>query len=134
MEIINITLNNEDNPQLIFESLNSTGLDLSEGDKIRNFILMGLPADKQNDYYERYWNKIEEYTKYDVSAFIRDYLSIKQLEIPSQRKIYSSFKDYVESVSIETKQLLEDLLEYARRYYILLVGNTATALLKKRRA
>ncbi len=129
LEIINITLNNEDNPQLIFESLNSTGLDLSEGDKIRNFILMGLPADKQNDYYERYWNKIEEYTKYDVSAFIRDYLSIKQLEIPSQRKIYSSFKDYVESVSIETKQLLEDLLEYARRYYILLAGNTGNKVL-----
>ena len=43
LEIINITLENDDNPQLIFESLNSTGLDLSEGDKIRNFILMGLP-------------------------------------------------------------------------------------------
>ena len=56
LEIINITLNNEDNPQLIFESLNSTGLDLSEGDKIRNFILMGLPAKEQDEYYEKYWN------------------------------------------------------------------------------
>ena len=52
--IINITLNNEDNPQLIFESLNSTGLELTEGDKIRNFILMGLPAKEQNEYYEKY--------------------------------------------------------------------------------
>ena len=63
LEIISIVLDNDDNPQLIFESLNSTGLDLSEGDKIRNFILMGLPSAKQNDYYEKYWNKIEINTK-----------------------------------------------------------------------
>jgi uncharacterized protein with ParB-like and HNH nuclease domain len=65
LEIINITLNEDDNPQLIFESLNSTGLALSEGDKIRNYILMGLPAKLQNQYYEKYWNKIEESTGYD---------------------------------------------------------------------
>ena len=59
LEIINITLHQDDNPQLIFESLNSTGVALSEGDKIRNFILMGLPAKQQNDFYEKYWNKIE---------------------------------------------------------------------------
>ena len=58
LEIINITLNQDDNPQLIFESLNSTGVALSEGDKIRNFILMGLPPKQQNDFYEKYWNKI----------------------------------------------------------------------------
>ena len=59
LEIINIRLDMDDNPQLIFESLNLTGLDLSEGDKIRNFILMGLPSKEQEDYYEKYWNKIE---------------------------------------------------------------------------
>ena len=58
LEIINITLNQDDNPQPIFESLNSTGVALSEGDKIRNFILMGLPPKQQNDFYEKYWNKI----------------------------------------------------------------------------
>lgn len=124
LEIINITLSEGDDPQLIFESLNSTGLDLNEGDKIRNFILMSLPANVQNDYYENYWNKIEECTRYDVSAFVRDYLSIKQLEIPSQKKIYASFKNYVERTSPQTKELLEDLLEYARRYRILLEGST----------
>lgn len=103
LEIINITLSEGDDPQLIFESLNSTGLDLNEGDKIRNFILMSLPANVQNDYYENYWNKIEECTRYDVSAFVRDYLSIKQLEIPSQKKIYASFKNYVERTSPQTK-------------------------------
>lgn len=124
LEIINITLNNEDNPQLIFESLNSTGLDLSEGDKIRNFILMGLPSKEQDEYYDKYWNRIEECTKYDVSSFVRDYLSIKQLAIPSQKKIYISFKDYVDSKSIEPEELLKDLLAYAKRYEILLSGGT----------
>lgn len=124
LEIINITLNSEDDPQLIFESLNSTGLDLSEGDKIRNFILMGLPTAEQESYYETYWNKIEECTKYNVSAFIRDYLSLKQLEIPSQKKIYSCFKEYIERTAPKTEVLLRELLEYARRYQILLGGKT----------
>lgn len=124
LEIINITLNNDDNPQLIFESLNSTGLDLSEGDKIRNFILMGLPSKEQNDYYDKYWNRIEECTKYDVSSFIRDYLSVKQQAIPSQKKIYINFKEFVEAAAIDVQTLLADMLAYAKRYQILLSGGT----------
>ena len=126
VEIINITLNNEDNPQLIFESLNSTGLDLSEGDKIRNYILMGLPKQKQDEYYEKYWNCIEKCTKYDVSSFIRDYLSVKQLVIPSQKKVYINFKKYVEDSSLKIIEILEDLLSYAKRYNILLCGKTSS--------
>ena len=126
LEIINITLNNEDNPQLIFESLNSTGLDLSEGDKIRNYILMGLPKQKQDEYYEKYWNCIEKCTKYDVSSFIRDYLSFKQLVIPSQKKVYINFKKYVEDSSLKIIEILEDLLSYAKRYNILLCGKTSS--------
>lgn len=124
LEIINIELNSEDDPQLIFESLNSTGLDLSEGDKIRNFILMGLPANLQDEYYEKYWNKIEECTKYDVSSYIRDYLSIKQQAIPSQKRIYANFKDFVEFSNIQTEDLLEEILAYANRYKVLLNGGT----------
>ena len=126
LEIINITLNNEDNAQLIFESLNSTGLDLSEGDKIRNYILMGLPKQKQDEYYEKYWNCIEKCTKYDVSSFIRDYLSVKQLVIPSQKKVYINFKKYVEDSSLKIIEILEDLLSYAKRYNILLCGKTSS--------
>ncbi len=129
LEIINITLNNDDNPQLIFESLNSTGLDLSEGDKIRNFILMGLPSKEQNEYYEKYWNQIEICTKYDVSSFIRDYLSVKQQAIPQQKKIYAIFKDYVEMSRLETEPLLIDMLEYAKRYELLLNGETKSSVL-----
>lgn len=78
LEIISITLEPDDNAQLIFESLNSTGLALTEGDKIRNYILMGLPPEEQSKYYADYWEKIEACTKGDVSAFVRDYLSIRQ--------------------------------------------------------
>lgn len=129
LEIINITLSHEDNPQLIFESLNSTGLDLSEGDKIRNFILMGLSTEKQEKYYGDYWNLIEEYTNYDVSAFVRDYLSMKIQEIPPQNRVYQSFKDYVEMKRLEVEALLTNLLSYAKRYHVLLVGETKSKVL-----
>ena len=125
LEIINITLNQDDNPQLIFESLNSTGVALSEGDKIRNFILMGLPTKQQNDYYEKYWNKIEVCTDYDVSMFVRDYLSVKQQLIPAMSKVYFTFKAYVEENGTEIEPLLQELLGYAKWYEILLKGNTA---------
>ena len=123
LEIINISLNHEDNPQLIFESLNSTGLDLSEGDKIRNYILMGLPNDQQIKYYEKYWNRIETYTDYDVSSFVRDYLSVKQQSTPNVNSIYLTFKKYVEDEgNLDLELLLKDLLAYAKRYAILIKG------------
>ena len=124
LEIINIILNQDDDPQRIFESLNSTGVALSEGDKIRNFILMGLPTKQQNQFYEKYWNKIEVCTGYEVSAFIRDYLSVKQQSTPALNKIYFAFKAYVENLNIETEPLLADLLSYAKLYEILLKGKS----------
>lgn len=129
LEIINIKLNQDDNPQLIFESLNSTGVALSEGDKIRNFILMGLPTNLQIKYYEDYWNKIEVCTDYYVSAFIRDYLSVKQQTTPSMNKVYFTFKAYVEDRNFETELLLKELLAYAKWYQILLIGGTANKAL-----
>lgn len=135
LQIISIYLGRDDNPQLIFESLNSTGLDLSEGDKIRNYILMGVqPTKLQERYYEKYWHKIEQHTNYDVSAFTRDYLSIKTQSTPAMKRVYMKFKDFVatnpfenikDKKEIDEKEvLLIDLLEYAKRYEILLEANS----------
>ena len=122
LEVINIELTAEDNPQRIFESLNSTGVALSEGDKIRNFILMGLSAKQQEEYYEKYWNRIEILTEYNVSVFVRDYLSIKQQLIPAMDKVYTTFKVYVQEKGLDTEDLLKELLSYAKWYEILLKG------------
>lgn len=111
--IIDITLNQEDDAQLVFESLNSTGLDLSEGDKIRNFVLMGLSPDLQEMYYEKYWNKIEKNTGYDVSSFVRDYLAAVRRSTPAIRKVYSVFKEYVRETPQVLESLLGDLLKYS---------------------
>lgn len=100
LEIISITLDPGDNAQLIFESLNSTGLALQEGDKIRNYILMGQTPKDQNKLYDAYWTTIERCTGNDVSSFVRDYLSIKQQVTPTISNVYRAFKAYAENSKV----------------------------------
>jgi uncharacterized protein with ParB-like and HNH nuclease domain len=88
----------KDDPQRIFESLNSTGLKLEQGDLIRNYILMGLNPKDQNKIYQSYWEIIEKLAKDDisneskVSDFIRDYLTLENRSIPNKGKVYLEFK------------------------------------------
>lgn len=112
--VIDIKLERDDDAQLIFESLNSTGLDLSEGDKIRNFVLMDLPEDRQEAYYEAYWNPIERNTDYDVSAFIRDYLTAKTRRTPVVNRVYPVFRSFTSGREVEP--LLMDMLKFSRYY------------------
>lgn len=116
LEIIDIVLEPEhgDDPQLIFESLNSTGLDLTEADKIRNFILMGLKPDIQEKYYDDYWNKIENCTGSELDSFVRNYLTIETGVIPNIRNVYQAFKAYAKGKDIQ--QLLGQMLTYATAY------------------
>jgi len=115
--IVDIELKNgEDDPQLIFESLNSTGLDLKEADKVRNFILMKENSSTQERFYTLYWNKIEENTNYNVSDFIRDYLTIKERAIPNKSKVYLHFKNYVTNSISDIEELLKNLLKFSRYY------------------
>lgn len=116
LEVINIRLDEDDDPQLIFESLNSTGLDLSEADKIRNYMLMSLTPAEQDGLYSRFWNPIEEDTKYDPSSFVRDYLTMKQGTIGRIDRIYFIFKEYAERTGASKAELLEDMHHYARIY------------------
>ena len=120
LEVISITLDPGDDPQLIFESLNSTGLALQEGDKIRNYVLMGMNPNDQEYYYDNYWTKIEKCTGNDVSGFVRDYLSVKSHVTPTINNVYQAFKKYAEDVSLPIETLLCDLLRYARYYEKLL--------------
>lgn len=117
--IIDIKLDKEDDAQRIFESLNSTGLDLSEGDKIRNFILMGLDPVTQEICYEKYWNGIEKNTGYEVSSFARDWLAAIRRKTPAIKKVYTTFKDYVKSQGFDTVELLAELLKYSDHYRVI---------------
>ena len=99
--IVSIALESgSDEPQLIFESLNSTGLALSQADLIRNYVLMGQEHNVQTRLYQTYWYPMEqrfgdEYSK-RFNLFIRDYLTLKTGQIPNKGKIYESFKRYVD--------------------------------------
>lgn len=117
LEIIDIELEPQhgDNPQLIFESLNSTGLDLTEADKIRNFVLMNLAPNIQEQFYDKYWNKIEKCSGNELDGFVRNYLTIKQGVIPNQRKIYFAFKEYTKRYD-GIEEVLKEMLIYANTY------------------
>lgn len=114
--IIDIRLDSSDNPQLIFESLNSCGKDLEEADKVRNYLLMSLTADIQEDYYRKYWSKIERNTDMEPTMFIRDYLTVKRKTISSINELYFDFKRYDEENQFERRDLLEDMLKYSYFY------------------
>ena len=97
----------KDDPQRIFESLNSTGLKLEQGDLIRNYILMGLSPKDQNKIYQSYWEIIEKLAKDDtsneskVSDFIRDYLTLENRSIPNKGKVYVEFKAKYPTTTLE---------------------------------
>ncbi len=105
----------KDNPQLIFESMNSTGKDLTQTDLIRNYILMGLEPEKQEIFYTKYWRAMEkdfEQNETLFNQFVRHYLTIKTREIPNISKVYEAFKSYQQERGIETEALLQDLQKY----------------------
>ena len=113
----------KDDPQRIFESLNSTGLDLSQSDLIRNFILMDLPPKDQNRIFETIWNPIEENAKDIVkqsslvSDFIRDYLTLRNKKIPNKNKVYAEFKSlYSDKKEDAYHQELENIKSLSVHY------------------
>ncbi|MFP6130529.1 DUF262 domain-containing protein [Helicobacter pylori] len=114
--VVEISLERDkDNPQLIFESMNSTGKDLTQTDLIRNYILMGLEPEKQKIFYKKYWRAMEEDFKQNetlFNQFVRHYLTIKTREIPNINKVYEAFKRYQQERGIETEALLQDLQKY----------------------
>lgn len=116
-----------DDPQRIFESLNSTGLDLSQGDLIRNYILMKLNSEDQKFIFENYWEYIEKDAKDEsinkdmVSDFIRDFMTSEYNKIPNKNRVYEEFKEkYFINDLNEIENYLKILKEYAGYYNKLL--------------
>lgn len=119
LEIVYIQLTKEkENPQLIFESLNSTGLDLTQADLIRNYLLMGQAYDQQEKLYNDYWIKLEKMLPDAmISDFIRDYLTLKTGIIPNKDHVYNSFKDYYQSLgNYDAEGFLDELTTYGEYY------------------
>ncbi|WP_187928774.1 DUF262 and DUF1524 domain-containing protein [Helicobacter pylori] len=128
--IVWIALKKEkDDPQLIFESMNSKGIELTQTDLIRNYIVMETEVERQEDFYNQYWRAMEEDFKQNetlfkqnkksskqnkdlFNRFVRHYLTIKTGKIPNEKKVYEAFKRYQQERGIETEDLLKDLQKY----------------------
>lgn len=112
--VICITLGADDDPQLIFESLNATGLALTEGDKVRNFLLMSLPPAEQERLHARHWTAIERHTRGAVSELNRDFLSIKRQRTPRLDAVYATFKQFFAESGLGREAMLQELERYAK--------------------
>ena len=138
--IVDISLDRErDNPQLIFESLNSTGLELSQADLIRNYILMDLESKEQAYIYNNYWYPMEKSfgqigyaEKFD--QFIRYYLTItsKAGAIPNIRDVYNGFKSYMQKNSeLSIEEIIKDIYRYSKYFVSIAFEKENNQKLKK---
>ena len=137
LQIVNITLDRTvDDAQAIFESLNSTGKELSESDLIRNYVLMGLEPTEQTYVYEHLWRPMELLFVYEtqdsvMDRFFRDYLTMKITRIPKQDRVYEEFKLYHLNCEFRTiRELCQDLLTYAKYYTDMVFNRSSNPALK----
>ncbi len=129
--VVDIALNrDQDNPQLIFESMNSTGRKLSQADLIRNFILMGLESVLQKRLYEEFWRPMEVAFGQDAynthfDAFMRHYLTVKTGDIPRLGEVYESFKAHAQHIGAtnsDVEPLVKEIRDYARYFCAMALG------------
>ncbi len=129
LEIVEIVLTKgEDDPQVIFESINSTGLELSNADLIRNYLLMN--ADNQEKLYEDYWLPIEKLLrdKMDYSNlddFFMQYIVYKTSKPVSRRQLYNSFVRLFKDSGYSNESSLKELKYYAEIYSAFVYGSKA---------
>jgi uncharacterized protein with ParB-like and HNH nuclease domain/predicted transport protein len=130
--VVDVALSrDQDNPQLIFESMNSTGRELSQADLIRNYVLMGQPPELQERLYTLHWRPMEQafgqeaYSGNEFSAFMRDFLTLKTAEVPRLDLVYEVFKQYERQPAVAEagiEALLRDLHTTAIRYCRVALG------------
>lgn len=138
--IVDIALErDQDNPQLIFESMNSTGKALSEADLIRNYILMGLEPKLQTDIYQDLWRPMEidfgqEAYGEQFDDFMRHYLTIKMGDIPRQSEVYEAFKEYSQAFFSGgglVRDLVADIRKYSQYFVFMALGVEKRQILKE---
>jgi uncharacterized protein with ParB-like and HNH nuclease domain/predicted transport protein len=125
LAVVDMALNrDQDNPQLIFESMNSTGRALTQADLIRNFILMGLEPQMQTRLYKEFWRPMEvdfgqeAYGLY-FDSFMRHFLTVKTGDIPNVGEVYESFKKHAGSPAVAaagTEALIKEIRRFARYF------------------
>lgn len=123
LKVMLVNVGYGEDPQKIFESLNSTGVDLTEGDKIRNFILMNERMDKQQKCFKDFWQPIEQNTNGQTTEFFKYYLTFNQTKAPTSQNLYWNFVSYYNSFvdkknGIEDKGLKQRLLEQLKGYSV----------------
>ena len=120
LNIVCIPLYPDDSAQRIFESINSTGVKLTASDLIRNFLLMDLNNNEQEEYFNKYWMEIEKNISSDpkkLESFFRVYLAIKNKKLPAKRSIYNDFKRwYYQNNEISLKEIFKDIIKYSNYY------------------
>lgn len=114
LEVMELNLEAHDEPQRIFESLNSTGLALSEGDKIRNLVLMDLKPRQQQRLYEDFWNPVEKNVHHRTDWFIRWHLVTMTGKTPNKHEVYDAFKRYIATSTTDTETILSTMLTNSR--------------------
>lgn len=132
LQVMVVNLNSpNDDPQLIFESLNSTGVDLTNADKIRNYLLMNEDQSAQLELFNNYWQPIEERTHLRMSDFFKDFLTLKEGKTPVISKVYEAFVEFYSKIDskvgskIDTKKnFFKELSEYSIAYQHILKFNT----------
>lgn len=136
--IVDISLSrDQDNPQLIFESMNSTGKELTQADLIRNFILMGLDPDHQKSLYQEHWRIMEqafgqESYEEHFNKFMRHYLTVRTGEIPKIDEVYDAFKVYARQKALENKttdEIVNDIHKMATFYCALALSKETDKIL-----
>lgn len=129
--VVDIALSRDhDNPQLIFESMNSTGRELSQADLIRNYILMGLEPELQTRLYKTFWYPMEksfgqEAYNTHFDSFMRHYLTVKTGDIPRLDDVYEAFKTHARSPKVSAagvEALVKDLGDFAKLYCAMALG------------
>ena len=113
LEVMHLDLESHDEPQRIFESLNSTGLALKEADKIRNFVLMGLPHHEQTAVYEKFWNEMEKNVGFHTDNFIRWYLTAQTSKTPKEADVFEAFKAHVEKSRHSAVEIVKDMHRFS---------------------